>query len=1364
MANLKAGTMIAGSLIWNAGNLPFKVFHEDLYYKDFKIYHEHSKPTPTEIGAVSNSGDTMNGNLTIRHEDNVELRLNTTNSKNAQLFLTETNQLNGTFFRYKGDNNDSIIGIKKSGIDRDIITIKHDEHIIKLNSFPIVSLPQSEEPNSLTRRDYIQSLDYQNIKIFGDQRIDGIKTFLRAPFIKTNERKTLELHSTSGVDNVIEFGDGITDYVAKQALITSGAKRGEIQFSWGNTAYVKGLAVDGYVRSSQLPFQNDDLTRKDYVDNNLSTKLDKISPSVGIENVSSSSTQTDWDTFIPDYFKLHTSVIHSPTTQSSHGFFIPHQSTSGTRHGTQFAARDNKFYLRSRENDLWQPWNRLYTTEFKPTWDDIGGQEFFNQTENKVNVNSEKWLQVASNKGVLPFTNNNGSIGIESQRFNDAWINNYFGSEIELMDSTTDNVLNLTSQDSIAYIRAGDNSVTSPSGTIQFSKANTNQDPLLGVHFFVNDNNLTINGNKVFHEDFLPTLDHFHGTAENSEKLDGLDSTQFLRSDIDSSTTGNITFEKRNKSIVGLHNVNKINQIWSISNNSSISEEGDTFGNLTGLAYKNQANISGGLMAQGDQLVWTSNGSPQVSLGNNGIWTQGELKAANFTLTRDGNITLNNKALIGGIENGWIKLNPNFDFLNGVMIRGRVKVTMLQGSASDGDELTRKDYVDFELLKKLNTVGGTLSGSLAFTDDTTPSESTVPTQLGYGCLSSVSNLKLIANSDKTGGTETNEFVHLAAGYGLNPSTAEGVVIKPNSFTFNNNEIYHEGRKPSPNDIGAVPATVLNDGMLFTNNAYNGIYWGSKFNDDAPHDGSWGYIRQSSDNGQLELGSDNYIKFYETDTRSLAGTISTNEKYLDFVELRQNGVKVYAPNNKPSPNDLGVPKSASMGSNIGAGNWTTENLISWLDSQGAFNGVAWVWKSGWSYGDNPILDTGDTGTIHLAGAVIECFGSTGARHIRITTAPTTSGASYPKCEFVYYNHGDSYSPGWTRTYNTANKITPSELVGDGLLLPSDSFTGLYWGEKHSDDAAHDGSWAYVRRSGSSQGELEIGSDNIINFYETDTRTLAGKISTNDKYIDFFEVRQNGEKVYSPNNKPSALDLSALPLSGGDLSGNIGRTSHSNGFLVGSYNNIGANANKSNPIYSIGSSYKPLDDTLDNMYGIGYCHSQAETTFIPDSLRRGGAGWGMYVAADGDARIFLDATSGNVSAIGQYYADNGKRVYHEGYKQKSYNTLWRDTSGLAVTGTQRITLSENMNVYSAIIITGLVGYDNGSYFTSVTIPVEDWIVSDTGSTGAFQRWGMGDGNDKDRWGYAMFHRRSDTDIDCVGISDGKTVYVYSVRGVY
>ena len=111
------------------------------------------------------------------------------------------------------------------------------------------------------------------------------------------------------------------------------------------------------------------------------------------------------------------------------------------------------------------------------------------------------------------------------------------------------------------------------------------------------------------------------------------------------------------------------------------------------------------------------------------------------------------------------------------------------------------------------------------------------------------------------------------------------------------------------------------------------------------------------------------------------------------------------------------------------------------------------------------------------------------------------------------------------------------------------------------------------------------------------------------------------------------------------GNLTRNAHNTGHLEGSYNSVGSsNSTASNPIYTIGSSYNPATTTLSNMYGIGFTKGSA--SFITGDLDAGANnGWGLYVAADGDARVWLNGTNGIISSTGQHYAD-GSLVWNAG----------------------------------------------------------------------------------------------------------------------
>jgi len=135
-------------------------------------------------------------------------------------------------------------------------------------------------------------------------------------------------------------------------------------------------------------------------------------------------------------------------------------------------------------------------------------------------------------------------------------------------------------------------------------------------------------------------------------------------------------------------------------------------------------------------------------------------------------------------------------------------------------------------------------------------------------------------------------------------------------------------------------------------------------------------------------------------------------------------------------------------------------------------------------------------------------------------------------------------------------------------------------------------------------------------------MASSIARTDNQ---FQVGSGGSAFYANSS--------------GDVrvSGAYMRNNHNTGYLEGSYNNVGANNNNTNPIYVIGSSYVPTTTALSNMYGIGYSNGSA--TFLNSTdLGTNPAGWGMYVAADGNARIFLNATNGHIYAGGNMYADN------------------------------------------------------------------------------------------------------------------------------
>ena len=157
-------------------------------------------------------------------------------------------------------------------------------------------------------------------------------------------------------------------------------------------------------------------------------------------------------------------------------------------------------------------------------------------------------------------------------------------------------------------------------------------------------------------------------------------------------------------------------------------------------------------------------------------------------------------------------------------------------------------------------------------------------------------------------------------------------------------------------------------------------------------------------------------------------------------------------------------------------------------------------------------------------------------------------------------------------------------------------------------------------------------------------LAGKLVVNTPQIagDINYLKQTGNHLYY-NTGSLGLGTSApsekLDVNGNiKVRGNLRRNNHHTGHLEGSYNNIGQNNTKSNPIYTIGTNYNPTDAALSNMYGIGFTYTDATFLNQTDLGTTPQTGWGAYLAADGNARIFLNSTRGDGLFRGRVFAQS------------------------------------------------------------------------------------------------------------------------------
>lgn len=180
---------------------------------------------------------------------------------------------------------------------------------------------------------------------------------------------------------------------------------------------------------------------------------------------------------------------------------------------------------------------------------------------------------------------------------------------------------------------------------------------------------------------------------------------------------------------------------------------------------------------------------------------------------------------------------------------------------------------------------------------------------------------------------------------------------------------------------------------------------------------------------------------------------------------------------------------------------------------------------------------------------------------------------------------------------------------------------------------------------------LGISNIAGLQDA----LNGKASANHHHDDRYSRLRHTHTEYALrthrhnwddiDGKPS---MNYLPLVGGTLTGNVVLTNQAvfkkgspiSGYIVDCFaanNNINS---KTNPIYVIGENYKPTDDALATMYGIGYTTNNAKFINGEDlgfPAVNGISGWGLYIAAVGKARHFLDANTGNSYQFGDSRAN-------------------------------------------------------------------------------------------------------------------------------
>ena len=133
--------------------------------------------------------------------------------------------------------------------------------------------------------------------------------------------------------------------------------------------------------------------------------------------------------------------------------------------------------------------------------------------------------------------------------------------------------------------------------------------------------------------------------------------------------------------------------------------------------------------------------------------------------------------IISGVLSGSVSNNLIVK-LNGGTTEGTNQFTF-NGSATKTINITPSG------IGALPSSGGTLTGYINLPATATSTNVNHPTQLAYGLLGAYGSLKVLGNTDTSAGAD-NEYVHIAAGWGLSPTTDKGIVYGSYAQCFGQN--------------------------------------------------------------------------------------------------------------------------------------------------------------------------------------------------------------------------------------------------------------------------------------------------------------------------------------------------------------------------------------------------------------------------------------------------------------------------------------------------------------------------------------------------------------------------------------------------
>ncbi|CAM0015966.1 long tail fiber protein distal subunit [Vibrio phage D484] len=324
------------------------------------------------------------------------------------------------------------------------------------------------------------------------------------------------------------------------------------------------------------------------------------------------------------------------------------------------------------------------------------------------------------------------------------------------------------------------------------------------------------------------------------------------------------------------------------------------------------------------------------------------------------------------------------------------------------------------------------------------------------------------------------------------TTTNGLYVTPNTFQFQGNRVFHEAYHPNADKWTTARTLTLSgdvSGSVSWDGSANASLSVTVANDSHSHDGRY-YTETESDARYVNVAGD-----------TITGSLHVNSKsYLTGMRLKRNS-------NSNTGDDVVDFYVDDGGLIIGIDNEIDADSSKFqvtFESADVSHELLYFDANNARYRNQSVFHDGyhpnadkwtNARTLTLSGDVSGSVVWDGSTNATISVTVANDSHSHDGRYYTETESDSRFAP-----INGAGYVAKSgDTMTGSIQWGSSSYKGLYFGHLNEAASGFSGAWSFVRQ-GPASGTLEIGSDNEVNFYETDSFVKRIFMTLNDGTVN------------------------------------------------------------------------------------------------------------------------------------------------------------------------------------------------------------------------------------------------------------------------